>query len=113
MATRYAIPLASPIRDTSARFFYGNSIQEVRAYYYCNKAWLDWLASSSSILWCPKNPSNKPILFWASPNAVPILIRMIHLFTEFDEMLEIPRLYISACYYSVQYLRLHLILMAI
>jgi hypothetical protein len=73
----------------------------VRVYYYCNKAWLDWLASSSSILWCPKNPSNEPILFWASPNAVPILIGMIHLFTEFDEMLEIPRLYISACYYSV------------
>jgi hypothetical protein len=32
---------------------------------------------------------------------------------KFDEMFDIPRFYISACFYSVQYVRLHPILMSI
>lgn len=32
---------------------------------------------------------------------------------KFDEMFDIPRFYISACSYSVQYVRLHPILMSI
>ena len=32
---------------------------------------------------------------------------------KFDEMFDIPRFYISACSYSVQYIRLHPILMSI
>jgi hypothetical protein len=32
---------------------------------------------------------------------------------KFDEMFDVPRLYISACSYSVQYVRLHPIMMSI
>src|SRR5215210_3715558 len=82
MATRFAIPLASPILDTSVRFFYPNSIQEVHVY-YCNKAWLDRLASrSTQELWhciefvlgncLTKPPSNA--------NAYPTTIRHLSLF---------------------------------
>jgi hypothetical protein len=31
---------------------------------------------------------------------------------KFDEMFDVPRLYVSACSYSVQYVRLHPILMS-